>query len=126
MAEIVTTRPDLVIALLEGQGARCGAGVQPSQLAGCPPESFCWLDGTEICVHGPSHDMCAASAGAPSSPAGAIGTLLDPHGPPVEPAASNGSTELSAIAILLCVLAGVALAARRREHHVFSAHHAHD
>lgn len=129
MSEIVTTNPDMVIALLESQGARCGDGIQPKVLDACPPENFCWLSGEEICVYGHTYDICSAGAGLPLSPASPAGAAvaLQPVAMAAdlaEPASRDaGSNELSVLVIVLCILIGVALAAKRRDHYYFPPDH---
>ncbi|MDB4956673.1 MAG: hypothetical protein JWO36_4242 [Myxococcales bacterium] len=52
MPEILTKHPDIVIKVLESQGAQCGTGAKPKILTKCPPDKFCTLAGGELCVFG--------------------------------------------------------------------------
>jgi hypothetical protein len=52
MPEVLTKHPDIVIAVLEGGGARCGPGQEPKILKACPPARFCATSSGETCVYG--------------------------------------------------------------------------
>lgn len=52
MPEIITRYPDVTLRLLQDAGARCGEGVRPKILTGCPPARLCALTTGEVCVLG--------------------------------------------------------------------------
>jgi len=52
MPEVLTKYPDIVIAVLQGGGARCGPGQEPKILKDCPPTRFCATSSGETCVYG--------------------------------------------------------------------------
>jgi hypothetical protein len=49
MPEILTKHPEMVLQVLNSQGAQCGTGAAPKILTRCPPEKFCKLSGGELC-----------------------------------------------------------------------------
>lgn len=52
MPEIITKYPDIVLQILRGSGAECGAGAAQRILTACPPERFCSMPTGEVCVYG--------------------------------------------------------------------------
>ena len=52
MPDVLAKHPDVVIQVLQSQGATCGAAGEPQILKDCPREAFCRLQGGELCVLG--------------------------------------------------------------------------
>ncbi len=52
MPELLVRDPALVLEVLRSQGAQCGVGITPQELASCPQDRFCVSQGGELCVYG--------------------------------------------------------------------------
>lgn len=78
MPEIISKHPEIVIKVLESQGAKCGDGIKPKILTKCAPEKFCKLDGGELCVFGQNEvakttqldksELCATRSSSTNAP----------------------------------------------------------
>lgn len=122
MPEILSKHPELVIEVLERQGAACGDGVAPKILTSCPPEKFCSLAGGELCVFGPGELAAMTQLEQDEVCAGAAARTAQPP----DDREPTRDAQVSALVVIAAVLAGVALSAmRHRQLHRLPRHRAH-